>query len=121
MLSCFPLTSDCDPCRQDREGDTPLIVCCKMLRVKQTNTEKYVRILQILLQDNCGINMCDNEGKNALMYACLFAMPEIVELLLSHKKCNPCQQDKQCNTPLIACFQMLLVNQTDLRKIFVHY
>ena len=95
---------ECDPCHQDLNGDTALIVCCSMARKNQTHLVKYVRIVQIMLkQDNCGIAICNKEGRNALMYACMSALPKIVELLLSHSKCNPCQQDVNGHTALTLC------------------
>ena len=57
----------------------------------------------LLNKDNCGIAICNRKGRNALAYACDFALPEIVELLLSHSGCDTCQQDVNGNTPLIVC------------------
>ena len=107
----------CDPCQQDPEGDTPLIACCRMAEQNQTNLKTYVRIVQMLLKrDDCGIAICDKKGRNALMYACIYALPDIAELLLNHKMCNPCQQDVDGNTPLIACCLNAYENQTNLEK-----
>ena len=94
----------CNPSQQVLNGNTPLIICCCMAGKSQTNTEKYVRVVQILLkQDNCGIDICNKNGENALMYACMHALPEIVELLLSHSQCDPSQQDQMGYTALIRC------------------
>ena len=97
--------SKCDPCQQDLDGRTVLIVCCMV--AGKTNLVEYVRVVRMLLKKhNCGISICDKDGRNALMYACYFALPEIVELLLSHIKCDPCQQDVNGDTPLIVCCRL---------------
>ena len=95
---------ECDPCQQDLSGNTPIIFCCCKERQNQTHQDSYVRIVQMLLKrDNCGLALCNKDCKNALMYACKLALPEIVELLLSHRECDPCQQDQHGNTALVIC------------------
>ena len=107
----------CDPSHQDLDGATPLIACCYMAGQTQTHLDRYVRIVQMLLKQNsCGISICDKEDKNAIMYACIYALPEIVELLLSHSECNPCQQNLDGNTPLINCCLMAGQNHAKLNK-----
>ena len=47
--------------------------------------------------------MCNNEGRNALMYSCKLGLPEIVKVLLNKNKCDLCQKDQHGHTALIMC------------------
>ena len=108
---------ECDLCQQNVDGETPLMVCCRMAVKYQADLEKYVRIIQTFLKrNNCGIAICNKQKQNALMYACMQAVPEIVKLLLTQTECGACQQDENGNTPLIMCCRNAGGKQTDIEK-----
>ena len=98
--------SGCDPCQQDIDGCTPLMACI-MVQENKAKIDRYVRVVQMLLnQDNCCIAICDKKGRNALMHACMNASPVIVDMLLNHGGCGPCQQDRDRHTSLfVSCIK----------------
>ena len=74
--------------------ETPLLICCIEAVNDRSNKEKYMTIVQMLLEDdNSSIALGDENGLNALMYACLGGLPEFVRLLLRHKRCDIFVQD----------------------------
>jgi len=97
---------------KDDIGQTPLFICCK---------KGFVKLSNILLQNNADINLQTNDGWSALMISCQQNKTEIVKLLLDRKDLNVnLQNNNGWSALMIACSDIkleiitLLLDRKDL-------
>ena len=118
FVACLLSDSRCDPCRQDRNGNTALIICCYKENSSLSNRVNKMRVVKMILNhENSGIVICNGMDLSALHYACSNALPEIVELMLSHSECDPCQQALGGLTPLYSYLLQGRTKSIQFRKI----
>jgi len=93
---------------QNKEGETLLIIICK---------ENYdVNFVNLLLIHECNVNIPDNNGNTALMYACKNANISLVNYLIKYGA-NIDVQNKDGMTPLIISSKY---NHTDITNELIN-
>ena len=89
--------------RRDYAGHSPLMSACHGASEPENNTEHYINVCKLLLDNGADIDATNHERESVLYLACRFGLDAIVELLIA-KQPNVNKSDKDSESPVMcAC------------------